>query len=39
MFNWEFWDTLTISKLGVDNKILTNQNAYRLTIAYLVNLA
>jgi hypothetical protein len=24
MFNWEFWDTLTISKSGVVNKILTN---------------
>jgi hypothetical protein len=24
MFNWEFWDTLTISKSGVANKILTN---------------
>jgi hypothetical protein len=24
MYNWEFWDTLTISKSGVVNKILTN---------------
>jgi hypothetical protein len=24
MFNWEFWDTLTISKSGVVSKILIN---------------
>jgi hypothetical protein len=39
MFNWEFWDTLTISMSGVANKIMTNLNAYRLSIAYLVNFA
>jgi hypothetical protein len=24
MINWDFWDTLTISKIDVVNKILTN---------------
>jgi hypothetical protein len=24
MFNWEFWDKLTISKTNIVNKILTN---------------
>jgi hypothetical protein len=39
LINWDIWDTLTISKSGVANKILTNQNACRLSIAYLVNFA
>jgi hypothetical protein len=38
LINWDIWDTL-ISKTGVANKILTNLNAYRLSIAYLVNFA
>jgi hypothetical protein len=38
LINWDIWDTL-ISKTGVANKILSNYNAYRLSIAYLVNFA